>query len=388
MNRNLPVLMGAQAFAQTGATVVILLGGIVGTTMAPTPQLATLPVAAMIIGVALFSIPASLTMARFGRKRGFLLGVAVGICAGLGAAAAITANSFWMFTACTLLVGAHVSFAQQYRFAVTESVPPSRAAFAISMVLLAGIVDAVIGPETAKQLKDWFAVAYAGSFVGLSILLSGAFIVLLFYRDERVVGGVAEGEQRPLAEIIRLPAFGLALGASAAAYGIMSFVMTATPVSMHVEHNLDLDATTLVIQSHIAAMYLPSLASGLLTARLGPIRIIWCGLALLVGCLVMGVIDQTLMHYWVALVLLGVGWNFLFLGGTTLLTQTYRSTERFKVQATNDFMVFSLQAVGALSSGAVIHSLGWNAVMWLSLPWLVLLLPIMLYFQRSRKAAG
>ena len=392
MGRNLPVLMAAQGFAQSGPTVVILLGGIVGTTLAPNPSVATFPVAALIIGVAAFSIPASMLMARFGRKLGFIAGAAIGTFAALGAAASVNAGSFWAFTACALFVGAHVSFAQQYRFAVTESVPARRAPFAISMVMLAGIVAAIIGPETAKRAKDLASVEYVGSFLGLAVLLACGAAVLLLYRNSDADEAGEGGAQRPLGEIVRLPAFALALGASAAGYGIMSFVMTATPVSMHVEQAMSLEETTFVIQSHIAAMYLPSLASGFLTERLGAIRIIWSGLGLMFCCVVIGMIDQSLMHYWVSLVLLGVGWNFLFLGGTTLLTTTYRSSERFKVQATNDFSIFSLQAVGALSSGAVIHALGWDAVMWLSLPWLVLLLPVLFWYRlgapAGKQAAG
>ena len=165
MGRNLPVLVAAQGFAQSGPTVVILLGGIVGTTIAPDPGFATFPVATLIIGVALFSIPAAMFMARFGRERGFLTGTAIGTCAALGAAASISAGAFWAFTFCTLFVGAHVSFAQQYRFAVTESVPVHRAPFAISMVMLAGIVAAIVGPETAKRAKDLVEVEYALSLI-------------------------------------------------------------------------------------------------------------------------------------------------------------------------------------------------------------------------------
>ncbi len=388
MARNLPVLMAAQGFAQTGHTVVILLGGIVGTVIAPAPEMATLPVAMLFIGVALFSIPASMIMARYGRKLGFIAGVAIGTCAALGAAWAVSSSSFWAFTFCTLFVGAHVSFAQQYRFAVTESVPAERAPLAISMVMLAGIVAAIVGPETAKRAKDLFEVEYAGSFVGLAVLLGCGLLVLLFYVEADPAVEEAGGEERPLGTIFRLPAFLLALGASAAAYGIMSFVMTATPVSMHMERAMTLEETTFVIQSHIAAMYLPSVASGFLTQKLGTIRVILCGLALMCACVGIGLADQSLMHYWFALVLLGVGWNLLFLGGTTLLTAVYRPSERFKVQAVNDFSIFSLQAAGALSSGAVIHALGWDAVMWLSLPWLAILLPVLLWYRRQGDVEG
>jgi MFS family permease len=254
--------------------------------------------------------------------------------------------------------------------------------------MLAGIVAAIVGPETAKRAKDLFEVEYAGSFVGLAVLLGCGLLVLLFYVEADPAVEEAGGEERPLGTIFRLPAFLLALGASAAAYGIMSFVMTATPVSMHMERAMTLEETTFVIQSHIAAMYLPSVASGFLTQKLGTIRVILCGLALMCACVGIGLADQSLMHYWFALVLLGVGWNLLFLGGTTLLTAVYRPSERFKVQAVNDFSIFSLQAAGALSSGAVIHALGWDAVMWLSLPWLAILLPVLLWYRRQGDVEG
>ena len=243
--------------------------------------------------------------------------------------------------------------------------------------MLAGVVAAYVGPETAQNMRhsvDWGE--FSGSFLALSGFLTCALLALCFYPDSKLVRETSVASQRPLLEIIGQSRFILAVSASAIGFGVMSFVMTATPVSMHNVDHHSLDDTTWVIQSHIMAMFLPSLFSGLLIAKLGAAKVISTGLALMVGCLGIAYVDQQLMHYWWALVLLGVGWNFLFLGGTTLLTQTYRPEERFKVQAFNDFLVFTPQAIAALSSGLVLSQLGWNWILALSLPWLIMLLPL------------
>ncbi|HIG39406.1 MAG: MFS transporter [bacterium] len=377
MYRSLSVLLVAQVFAQCAAPMVVLLGGIVGADLAPTIDLATLPVALMIVGTALTTIPAALLMGRVGRKKGFIFGACYAILAGLLAAYAISERDFPLFCVATLLIGSHNAFIQQYRFAAAESVPADKVGPTLSILMLAGVVAAYIGPETAQSMRhsvDWGD--FSGSFLALSGFLTCTLLALCFYPDSKLVNETSTENQRPLLEIIGQSRFILAVGASAIGFAVMSFVMTATPVSMHTVDHHSLDDTTWVIQSHIMAMFLPSLFSGVLIAKLGAPKVISTGLALIVSCLVIAYVDQQLMHYWWALVLLGVGWNFLFLGGTTLLTQTYRTSERFKVQAFNDFLVFTPQAIAALSSGLVLSQLGWNWILALSLPWLIVLIPL------------
>lgn len=383
MNRTLPIMFIAQMFGQTGVPVVIFLGGLVGSQLAPEPGLVTLPVAFGIVGVACTTIPAALFMSRFGRKKGFLLGsfYASGAC--LLAAFAISIGNFWLFCFAAFLIGSNNAFVQQYRFAVAESVSTDRVSTALSILMLAGVVAAWIGPETANQLHDWQeSKPYAGSFIGLAGLAACSFLALLFYKGRRLEVEERDIQQRPLAVIIRQPVLLLAVASAAVGFGVMSLIMTATPVSMHVHDQLSLEDTTWVIQSHIMAMYLPSLFSGFLITRFGARKIIVLGLVMMAISLTVGWLDQQLLHYWWALVLLGIAWNFLFIGGTTLVTTTYYRSESFKVQAFNDFIVFSMQAGGALGSGYILNLLGWHWILSLSIPLLLMLLPL-LWLARS-----
>lgn len=387
MYRTLKILTVAQAFAQTGAPIVILLGGIVGTRLAPSPDLATLPVALMIVGTASTTIPAALLMGKFGRKAGFIFGASYCYLAGLLAAFAISRESFVLFCLATFLVGSHNAFIQQYRFAVAESVAPEKVGQSLSLLMLAGVAAAFMGPESAQRLQGASELGeFAGSFLGLSGFMLVALAMLCFYQNTGVDEEADKREQRSLFNIVQQPKFIVAIMAGVVAWSVMSLMMTATPVSMNQVDHFNLADTAWVIQSHIMAMFLPSLFSGFLISRLGAQKVIMAGLALLFACLYIAYLDRQLIHYWWALVLLGVGWNFLFLGGTTLLTQTYRSAERFKVQALNDFIVFSMQAIAALSSGFILVQFGWSWIIGLSLPWLLLLIPV-LFLTRNRMAA-
>jgi MFS family permease len=382
--RTLITLTIAQAFAQTGAPIVVLLGGIVGTALAPRPDLVTLPIALMIVGTASTTIPAALLMSRFGRKFGFMFAASYSALAGLLAALAINIESFTLFCLATFLVGSHNAFIQQYRFAVAESVPPEKVGQSLSIVMLAGVAAAFMGPEAAQRLQGESALGeFAGSFLGLSAFMLVTLTILSFYRNLDMTDEVIDAEPRPLSAIISQNTFLVAIGASVVAWCVMSLIMTATPVSMHKFDHFNLEDTAWVIQSHIMAMFLPSFFSGFLVGRFGPVKIIVAGLVLLFTCLAVAWVDRQLVHYWWSLVLLGVGWNFLFLGGTTLLTSTYRPAERFKVQALNDFIVFSMQALAALGSGFILAQFGWNWIIALSLPFLLLLLPV-LFLTRGR----
>ncbi len=384
MNRTLLVLTATQAFAQCAAPIVVLLGGIVGARLAPTPTLATLPVALMIVGTALTTIPAALLMQRIGRRNVFLIAAAYCCFAGWLGAYAIGVANFSLFCLATFLVGSQNAVMQQYRFAVSEAVPAEKVARSLSILMLAGVAAAYMGPEAARVLKDASAYgSFAGSFLAVSGFMAIAFFCLLFYRNNIPNLEEANGPQRPLLKIVQQPVFTLAILAGAAGWGVMSLIMTATPLSMHDVDQFNMEDTTWVIQSHIMAMYLPSLFSGFLITRFGARAIVLAGLGILIACLVVGWIDRHLIHYWTSLVLLGVGWNFLFLGGTTLLTETYRPAERFKTQALNDFLIFSLQGIGSLSSGWVLLTYGWDWLLALSSPFLIALLIALLWARLS-----
>lgn len=374
--RALIVLTLAQCFGHTAAPILVLLGGIVGAQIAPSADLATLPIAVQILGIASAAIPASLLMSRFGRRAGFLGATALGIAAALLAALAVSRQSFLLFVLAAYSIGVYIAFMQQFRFAVAESVTADRVPRSLSIFMLAGIVSALLGPEVGRRFSDLEGLPlYTGSFIGLAALLSVSFLILLlFYQNITIESSGSTEAKRPLPEIIRQPKLILAVSAAAIAYSVMALVMTATPLSMHQMDGFSLDATTRVIQSHILAMYLPSFFSGALISRFGALNTIKAGLVLMVACIGAGWNNPQFFHYLAALILLGVGWNFLFLGGTTLLTQCYNPAERFKVQAVNDFLVFGLQGVGSLSAGVLIAAAGWSGVMTFALPAILLLI--------------
>lgn len=382
--RTLIVLTIAQCFGHTAAPILVLLGGIVGAQIAPTPDLATLPIAVQILGIASSAIPASMFMSRAGRKAGFLAGTALAIGAALLAAFAISRGSFMLFVLAGFLIGIYIAFMQQFRFAVAESVPSELIPRSLSILMLAGIVSALLGPEVGRRFSEVEGLPlYVGSFLGLAVLLTISFtILLLFYRNSYIESESQDESKRPLSEILKQPKLVLAVAAAAIAYSVMALVMTATPLSMHEIDNFSLEATTRVIQSHILAMYLPSFFSGALITRFGPLKVIKAGFVLMLVCVAIGWGNPQFFHYLGALIFLGVGWNFLFLGGTTLLTQCYRSAERFKVQAVNDFLVFGLQGVGSLSAGVLLASIGWNGVIAFVLPALMILVAV-LWFARG-----
>ena len=284
------------------------------------------------------------------------------------------------------LIGGYIAFLQQFRFAVAESVAPDEVPKSLSILMLAGIVAAILGPEVGRRFSFVDGLPdFVGSFLGLAVLMAIAFLVLLmFFRDTEIKADAVAGDERPLGEVLRQPAVILAVASAVVGYTIMSLIMTATPVSMHEVDQHSLDDTAWVVQSHILAMYIPSFFSGFLISRFGVMRIIQAGLVLMLICVLIGWGEPRLMHYFGSMVLLGVGWNVLFLGGTTLLTQSYRASERFKVQAANDFMIFGWQAVGSLGAGVLLATLGWNGVLAFSLPWLVLLIPAMWMVKRAR----
>lgn len=363
--RNVYVLAVAQALLGAGTMVVFLLGGIIGSMLAPAPGLATLPVSLAIVGLALATIPAALAMGRFGRRNAFVAAAAVAALAAITVAFAVVHESFALLGVATMLLGVTLAFQQQHRFAAAECVPTDRVSEAVSIVMIGTLAAALIGPPVALALKDMaHGHEYAGSFVGVAALCAIASLVLAlldskgFSRVREAEGGVA----RPLTVIARQPDFVLAVAAAVVAYAVMSFLMTATPISMHVhDHHSDAD-TAWVIQSHLLAMYGPSLVSGRLIGRIGARSGMTAGVVLMAGCVAIASAGRDLMHYWWGMVLLGVGWNLAFVAGTALLTTTYRPAERFRAQAVNEFSVFGSQALASLLAGPAMHALGWRTL--------------------------
>ncbi|OZG72512.1 MFS transporter [Hahella sp. CCB-MM4] len=390
------VLMFTQALSMSAAPLIVFSGGIVGGDLAPVAGWATLPIALVMVGTAASVIPVTRMMHRWGRRSVFVLGALLAGGSSVIAAMAISAASFWWFCVAGFLMGGSVAIAQQYRFAAIEAVSSGDSGKAASRVLLGGLIAAYIGPELVVYGRNLGPIVgltadnpehlpFIGAFLLLGAVCLLAMLVLLVgYRNQSVVEVTAFGEGRPLGQIFRHPLIWLAIVASAMGYAMMSFMMTATPVNMHKIIGHSLMDTKWVIQSHIMAMFLPSFFSGWLISRIGHHRMIAAGVLAYVVCLAVAYSGHHLMHYWWALVLLGVGWNFLFVGGTALLPLCYQPAERYKVQSVNEFIVFGIQATAALSSGWVVNQYGWDTLLGLSSVMVMLVVLVLWVNRRSR----
>jgi MFS family permease len=373
----------AYSLMMAGTSLMVLLAGIIGTEFAPSADLATLPIALLVVGLAVSTLPTGKLLARFGRRRVFVAYGLLSILAALFAMQSLAWDSFGGFCLAAVLMGWSGAAGHQYRFAALEAVPAEHAAKATSLLLFGGILAAFIGPEIAVRGRHLLATEYAGSFLLLTLSYLAGIALISFHRDRALPPTAHGGAGRPLREILRSPVLILAIGAAALGYGIMSLLMTATPISMHAHAGHSLEATKFVIQSHIAAMYLPSLLYASLFSRLGFRGMLWSGVIVYAACLVIAAVNSEFLTYWSALVLLGVGWNFLFLSGTNLLPYGYRPVERFRVQSTNDFLVFTVQALASLGSGWLLYHWRWDGIVYACMP-LVLVFAILLLTLRKK----
>lgn len=367
-HRQVLLLATAQALFQTASVMVMTVGALAGALIAPSPELATLPVAAMFLGTALATIPASTWMARVGRRTGFVAGAGLGVLAGLLAAAGLYIGSLWLLAAGTFLVGAYQAFAQFYRFAAGEVAEEAFRPRAISLVLAGGVVAAILGPLIGRWGGPLLQPAFVGSFLLLSLVSLVAAGVLMGLRVPAPPPSAGRAG-RPLLEIVRQPGYLVALFGAATGYGVMIMAMTATPLAM-VSHQHHLSDATAVIQMHVLGMFVPSFFTGSLIARYGVLRIMLAGVALLAGHVLISLTGTGFHSFAGALVLLGVGWNFLYIGGTTLLTTTYTAAEKGKAQATNDMTIFAVGLVGSLAAAPLLQLLGWQGLNLMLLPWL------------------
>lgn len=369
MHRQVLLLATAQALFQTASVMVMAVGGLAGALVTGDPRLATTPIAAMFLGTAVSTIPASIWMARVGRRPGFVLGAALGVLAGIVAALGLWLGSLVVLSTGTFLVGAYQAFAQFYRFAAGELADDAFRPRSISLVLAGGIVAALLGPAIGRLGGPMLSPTYAGSFLLLALVALVAAVLLTRLEMPAPSPAQAGLVARPLAQIVRQPMYLVALFAAATGGGVMILAMTATPIAMlHHHHGLS-DATT-VIQLHVLGMFLPSFFTGSLIARFGVLRIMLAGVALLAGHVFTTLTGTGFQSFAAALVLLGVGWNFLYVGGTTLLTTTYTAAERGRAQATNDVSIFGVGLLCSLSAGALLDAVGWQTMNLLLLPWL------------------
>jgi MFS family permease len=373
----------AYSLMMAGTSLMVLLAGIIGQDFAPSAGLATLPIALIVVGLAAATLPTGRLLARFGRRRVFSAYGLLAVASALTAMQSLVWDSFAGFCVAAMLMGWSAAAGHQYRFAALEAVPAERAAKATSVLLFGGILAAFIGPEIAVRGRHLLATEFAGSFLLLTLSYLAGMVLVSFHSDRALSEPGHAGAGRPLAEILRSPVVLLAVSSAALGYGIMSLLMTATPISMHTHAGHSLESTKFVIQSHIAAMYLPSLLYAGLHSRWGHRGLLWSGVVIYALCLLIGALNTEFLNYWSALALLGIGWNFLFLSGTNLLPHGYRREERFRVQSANDFLVFSVQALVSLGSGWLLFHWQWNGIIYACVPLLVAFVVLLIVYRKT-----
>ncbi|MGX5200850.1 MFS transporter [Aliikangiella sp. IMCC44632] len=381
--KNIWLLFYAQPLAMSSSSMVVFAGGIVAAKIAPSPELATLPLTLMILGTAVAVIPASMLMKKLGRRIGTLCGLLVAIVGAVWCSAAAYYSAFYWLVGGSVLLGFSMAFVAQMRFAAMESLADLKdSPTAIAVLMVGGMFAAILGPEVAVVAKDWIVSSngFAGSFAGLAVMLIMAAITIALLDPIGVKENPADANPRPLKAIVAQPIFIIALCAGAIGYSVMSYVMTATPLSMHNIEGHSLESTKWVIQSHIIAMYLPSLFSALLIRYLGIAKLLIIGCVIYIGVVFVALAGKHIMHYWWALVLLGIGWNFLFTSGTLLLPQAYQPNERFKAQALNDFSIFIVQALGSLSAGVILFSHSWEQLISIAIPAILVMFGVSIWY--------
>ena len=364
-------------------TMTVTISVLVGFNLAPNKAYATLPFTAQLIASTLMSIPAAMLMARIGRKPAFMLATLLGMSAGVLCTYAIMQSSFFLFVMGCILIGLFNGFGYYYRFAAADAVDADYKSRAIAYVLAGGVVAAFIGPNIATYTKDLIGnVLFAGSFatlVGFYLLI----LMLLNFLKLPMAANRQDGVHvsgRPLASIMKQPCFIVAVLNGMLGYSVMSLIMTATPLAMQHNHHA-LPDTSFVIQWHVLGMFAPSFFTGTLIRRIGLLKIMFTGGMAGLACVVINLTGTSVSHFWLALFLLGISWNFLFIGATTMLTETYQPEERFKTQAANDFIVFSMVATASLSAGALQHHFGWQAVNYGAIPALIIILCSLLWLR-------
>jgi len=376
MNKNLFLLTLSQVFGFTAATITVFLSGIIGSQITSIKFLSTLPTALYVVGTAIFTILAAKIMSKVGRRLGFIFAAFGSSVASLLGAFAISQQNFILFCVSCLILGMGAAFNHQYRFAAAESVEKEKAPKAISILMLAGIVAAFLGITSANYTKNLIPDhLYVGSYLLLALFTFVPVIFLFFYKNNETTKIEFNNKYngRRLFEIISQPRFFQAVTAAAFAYAVMSYLMTATPMSMHLMEKMSLEKTGLVLQIHVAAMFLPSLITGHLIKKFGHSNIIYIGVLFYVITVLLSLFEQTYANYMIALIFLGLGWNFLFISGTSLVVLTYSEEEKFRAQGINDLIVFTTMALASLSAGISLSLTSWTTMNLLCIPFLVLI---------------
>jgi len=376
MNKNLSLLTISQVFGFTAATITVFLSGIIGSQITSIKLLSTLPTALYVVGTAIFTILAARIMSKIGRRLGFIFAALGSSATSLLAALAISQQNFILFCISCLILGMGAAFNHQYRFAAAESVEKEKAPRAISILMLAGVVAAFLGISSANYTKNLIPDhLYVGSYLLLSVFTFMPAIFFIFYKnnEKTKIDFNNKYNGRRLSEIIFQPKFLQAIIAAAFAYTVMSFLMTATPLSMHVMEKMSLEKTGFVLQFHLVAMFLPSLITGHLIKKFGYSNIIYIGVLFFVVTIILSLFEQTFANYMVALIFLGLGWNFLFISGTSLVVLTYKEEEKFRAQVIIDLIVFSIMALASLSAGILLSLTSWQTMNLICIPFLAII---------------
>jgi MFS family permease len=390
IRRNVGLLAVCQALLMTNNSTLIAINGLAGLALAPISWLATLPVTCWVLGGAIATMLASLHMKRVGRQRGMTFGTLWGIVGALICAGAIALQSFWLLCFGTLVFGVYNAYGQYYRFAAADVASTDFRATAISLVLAGGLVGGILGPTTSRLTIDLFATKFVGAYLAL---IGFALLTMLLLRFIRIPTPSAAEQRvsgRPLMVIAAQPRFFVAVLAGAIGYGVMNFLMTSTPIAMGVCGHPYGDAA-FVISSHVVAMFAPSFVTGALIRRFGVLPVMFFGALLNVASISLALSGVSVPQFWGSLVLLGVGWNFLFVGATAMLTETYRPEERAKAQGANDMAIFIMMTLSSLTSGMIVTSAGWERVNYAAAPMIAVVAILIAWLglrQRAARAAA
>ena len=382
---NVGLLAACQAMLMTNNATLIAVNGLAGLALAPTPSLATLPVTCWVVGGGIATMQASKYMKKVGRRAGLIRGASVGILGALICAAAIWQASFWLLCFGALVWGIYNAFGQYYRFVAAEVAAPDFRATAVSLVLAGGLVGGIIGPTLSRYTVDLVGPKFAGAYLALIVfaLITMAILSRIRIPDPTAAEQAASG--RPLSEIAAQPKYIVAVMSGAISYGVMNFLMTSTPIAMGVCGHPYGDAA-FVISSHVIGMFAPSFVTGALIKRLGVIQVMLAGAALNIVSVAIALSGVAVANFWWSLVLLGVGWNFLYIGATTLLTETYRPEERAKAQGANETAIFAMMAISSFSSGMIVTNAGWEKVNYAAAPLIaVVILALLFLFIELKK---
>ena len=385
--RNVAVLAACQALLLTTNSTLIAVNGLAGYALAANKSLATLPVTSWVAGSAASTFFASLLMKRIGRRAGFTCGALIGIVGALVCVAALSIASFWLFCLGTMVFGVYNAFGQYFRFAAADAASADFKPRAISYVLAGGLVGGIIGPATSRLTIDLAPTTYLAAFLALIGFLVVLLVLLRFLEIPAPTQTEARQSGRPLGAIVAQPAFIVAALGAAFAYGVMNLLMTATPLAMAACGH-PYDATATVISAHVIGMFAPSFFTGDLIRRFGVLNVMLAGVALNLACIGVALAGIEVAHFWWALVLVGVGWNFVFIGATALLTETYHPAEKAKVQGVNDLCIFIVMATSSFASGVILERNGWPLLNYAAIPVVAAIGAAVLWLMLRRRRAA